>query len=196
MYAVKSGNSITDVFKFTKGARQGCPLRPILSNLYVNDTFDRINKSTHTDVVIYENTIANALMYADDLILISHSQEGLQNQIDILNDYCLNWNLAINTKKTKVLVFNRGNKLLKANIHLNNVLLENVKSFKYLRFSISAKNCSFSKPLEDLSMKANRAIFSINNKFKLSKLPTRSSGNIPISNYSNSSLSVGGLGCL
>ena len=112
MCAVKSGNSITDFFKFTKGVRQGCPLSPILFNLYVNDIFDRRNKSTHTDVVIYENTITNALMYADDLILISHSQEGLQNLIDILNDYCLNWNLTINTKKSKVMVSNRGNKLL------------------------------------------------------------------------------------
>ena len=148
--------SITDFFKFTKGVRQGCPLSPILFNLYVNDTFDRINKGTHTDVVIYEHTIANALMFADDLILISHSQEGLQNQIDILNDYC-----------------RRGNKLLKANIHLNNVLLENVKSFKYLGFSISAKNCSFSKTLEDLGIKTNRDIFSINNKCMLSQLPTK-----------------------
>ena len=66
------------------------------------------------------------------------------------------------------MVFKWGNKLLKANIHLNNV-----KSVKYLGVSISVKNCSFSKTLENLSMKANRAIFSINNKFKLSKLPIR-----------------------
>ena len=81
--------------------------------------------------------------------------------------------LIINANKTKVLVFNRGNKLLKANIHINNVLSENGKSFKYLGFSISAKNCSFSKTLEYLSMKAKRAIFFMNNKFKLLKLPTR-----------------------
>ena len=62
-------------------------------------------------------------------------------------------------KRPNFMVFNRRNKLLKVNIHLNNVLLENVKSFKYLGFSISAKNCSFSKILEGLSMKAYQAIF-------------------------------------
>ena len=51
----------------------------------VNGIFDLINKNTHTDVVMYENTIANALVYADDFI--SHSQKVRQNQIDILNDY-------------------------------------------------------------------------------------------------------------
>ena len=51
-----------------------------------------------------KNTIATALVYADDLILISHNQ-GLQNQIDILNDYCLYWNLTINTKMTIVMAF-------------------------------------------------------------------------------------------
>lgn len=51
--------------------------------------------------------------------------------------------------------------------------MENVKSFKYLGFTIGAKNCSFSNTLNDLSIKANRAIFSLNNRIKLSMLPTK-----------------------
>ena len=170
---MKNGKTATEFFNYTKGVRQGCPLSPILFNLYVNDIFEQINQGTNNDVVIDENEIVNALMYADDMILISHSKEGLQNQIDILNEYCVKWNLEINTKKTEVMIFNRGNKLLKGNIHINNVPLEDVKSFKYLGFTISAKNCSFSKTLDDLSIKANRAIFALNNKFKISKLPIR-----------------------
>ena len=81
MCAVKSGNSITDFFKFTKGVRQGCPLSPILFNIYVNDIFDRINKSTHTAVIIYKNTIANALMYADALILITHAKKVYKTKL-------------------------------------------------------------------------------------------------------------------
>ena len=43
---------------------------------------------------------------------------------------------------------------------------------KYLGFTISAKNCNFSCTLTDLKTKANRAIFALNNKIKLSRLPT------------------------
>ena len=69
--------------------------------------------------------------------------------------------------------FNRGNKLCKTRIYLKNKLIECVKEFKYLGFYISAKNCTFLKTISDLKTKANRAIFALNNKIKLSKLPTK-----------------------
>ena len=51
--------------------------------------------------------------------------------------------------------------------------IENVKSFTYLGFTISAKNCSFQSTLNDLSIKANRAVFAIKNNMKISQLPLR-----------------------
>ena len=69
------------------------------------------------------------------------------------------------------MIFNRGNKLIKNDLRYKNVSLENVKRFKYLGLSISAKECSFSPTFDDLSLKANLAIFAINNKYKISKIP-------------------------
>lgn len=112
-------------------------------------------------------------MYADDLILLAKTKEDLQKKIDILNDYCMKWKLEINSKKTKTMIFNRGNKLIKTIFTLKNEPLENVKTFKYLGFTISAKNCSFTPTSEDLSTRANRAIYALNNKIKISKLPVR-----------------------
>ena len=111
-------------------------------------------------------------MYADDLVMIAESENQLQENMTLLNNYCMNWNLEINLKKTKTMVFNRGNKLCKTNIYINNTLIECVKEFRYLGFTISAKNCSFLKTISDLKIKVNRAIFALNNKIKLSKLPT------------------------
>ena len=105
--------------------------------------------------------------------ILSDTKDGLQNQINKLNAFCVNSKLKANVKKTKIMIFNRGNKLIKSEFYINNKLIENVKTFKYLGFTISAKNCSFTPAIEDLSIKANRAIFSLNNKIKLSKLPTR-----------------------
>ena len=110
-------------------------------------------------------------MYADDLILLSDSKIGLQNQIDKMVNYCDKWKVELNIKKTKVMVFNRGNKLIKCELKYKNELLECVKQFKYLGITISAKNCNFHQTINDASIKATRAIFALNNKFKISKLP-------------------------
>ena len=170
--AVKVNDKTTDFFNFTKGVRQGCPLSPILFNIYVNEIFNLVNETNETNIYL-DNTKVNALMYADDLILLCENREGLQKLINKINDFCTERKLSVNTKKTKVMVFNRGNKLIKANMFCNTVLLENVKTFKYLGITVSAKNCSFSPTIDDLSTKANRAIFALNNKIKISKIPPK-----------------------
>ena len=71
------------------------------------------------------------------------------------------------------MVFNRGNKLIKTVFNIEGSPTENVKTFKYLGFTISAKNCNFQNTIDDLTLKANRVIYAIKNKIKLSKLPIK-----------------------
>ena len=85
------------------GGRQGCPLSPILFNLYVNDLFKALNGKNDTDIFLKQGEPINALMYADDLILISESKEGLQKQINKLSEYCDKWKLEVNVKKSKIM---------------------------------------------------------------------------------------------
>ena len=100
--AVKVDGKITDFFYFTKGVRQGCPLSPLLFNLYVNDIFDLIDKNTLASPELKEGNPINILMYADDLVMLSQSEDQLQKNMSLLNAYCANWNLEINTKKLKL----------------------------------------------------------------------------------------------
>jgi hypothetical protein len=41
-------------------------------------------------------------MYADDIILLSSSANGLQEKIDILSKYCKDWCLNVNTLKEQI----------------------------------------------------------------------------------------------
>ena len=169
--SVKVKDSCTDFFEYTRGVRQGCPLSPILFNIYVSDLFKIINENNETDICLNGNDPINALMYVDDLVLLSDIKEGLQKQIDKLSKYCEQWKLNINLKKTKIMIFNRGNTIIKSEFTINNVMIENVKSIKYLGFTITAKNCSFMPTLEDLSIKARRVVYALNTKIKISRLP-------------------------
>ena len=46
----------------------------------------------------------NCLLHADDLGLISQSQDRLQNALDHLDCNCRKWKLTINTIKTKSII--------------------------------------------------------------------------------------------
>ena len=46
--ATKVDNQMKDFFNYEKGVRQGCPLSPLLLNLYINDLIDAINKESMT----------------------------------------------------------------------------------------------------------------------------------------------------
>ncbi len=49
-----------------------------------------------------------ALLFADDLLMISDTVNGLQKKLNVLQKYCLKWNLTVNMYKSKVVVFKRG----------------------------------------------------------------------------------------
>ena len=115
---VKMGGSCTEFFAVTRGVRQGCPLSPILFNLYVNDIFRIMNLNNESEIFLNKEVPINALMYADDLILLSVTPEGLQKHIDKLSKYCDDWRLNINLKKTKIMIFNRGNNLIKSEFNI------------------------------------------------------------------------------
>ena len=40
----------------------------------------------------------NCLMYADDLLVLSHSREGLQQSLDVISKHAQEWKLKVNTK--------------------------------------------------------------------------------------------------
>ncbi len=51
-------------------------------------------------------TSIHCLVYADDLVLLSESPEGLQSSLNILKYFCFSWKLEVNRDKSKVIVFN------------------------------------------------------------------------------------------
>ena len=76
-------------------------------------------------------------------------------------------------QKPNVWCVNRGNRLCKINLFINGIAIENVKTFKYLGFTLGAKNCSFNNTSRNLGVKTKRALFALNNRIKLSQMPIK-----------------------
>ena len=71
-------------------------------------------------------------MYADDLVLISRSEVGLQGLIDILDDYCKRWRMEVNTDESKIIKFSGNDHYCKTTFFYGEKLIENVINYKYL----------------------------------------------------------------
>ena len=78
--------SIPDGIQYYIGVRQGDILNSILFNLFINDIPSIFDHSC-TPVQLDHSKIS-CLMYADDLILLSETAEGLQNRLSKLSTYC------------------------------------------------------------------------------------------------------------
>ena len=103
----------------------------------------------------------SCLMYADDLILFSYTAKGLQTLIDKVVGFCNKWQLTINTIKTKIMVAYKTKIIDVWQIYGKN--LEIVKSFCYLGIVIDSIG-NFTKAIDRLYIKANRAYFAIKSK--------------------------------
>ena len=169
--AVKIGNKITNWFPCKQGVRQGDPLSPILFNIFINGIFEKLKQANCSPVTLNGTDMINALAYADDIVLLSTSKEGLQKALNTIQEYCTQWHLKINSSKTKTMVFSKGNQKINNTFFLNGVELENTKEYKYLGITIHKKNCSFTPTLKHLRTKAIRAIHALRAKVNINSLP-------------------------
>ena len=56
-------------------------------------------KIGHTHPLVVGDVTVTSLIYADDIILVSESAEGLQNGLNVLSKLCSSWKLEVHAKK-------------------------------------------------------------------------------------------------
>ena len=155
---IRLSNTVTKFFDSRLGVKQGDNLSPNLFKIFINDLPDYFEGTP--DPVILDCKSLHCLMYADDVIILSQSAEGLQQKLNKLQMFCDDWCLDVNINKTKVLIFNKSGKLLNFNFSFRNKLLENVASYRYLGVNFTASG-SFSFAQEELYKKALKAFFKL-----------------------------------
>ena len=110
-------STLTGLFSCNKGIRQGDGLSPVLFSSFMND-LPQYFKQNNCPGVVLGNQSLNCLMYADDLLVISPSPEGLQQSLDVIHKHAQDWKLKVNTKKSNITVFS-GNGQNKNKVILN-----------------------------------------------------------------------------
>ncbi len=72
------------------------------------------------------------MMFADDMILCATTKQGLQTLLDNLSTYSDKWGLKVNTRKTKICVFETRKTNQNYRWTYKGELLEIVEQFCYL----------------------------------------------------------------
>ena len=99
-------------------------------------------------------------MWADDLVLFSESDHGLNSMLDKLSIYNEKNKLELNIDKTKCLTFNKTGRLIKRIFKYRDTKLEIVREFKYLGFLITPSG-EITTGLHDLKDRAGKSFFKL-----------------------------------
>ena len=94
--------------------------------------------------------------------MLAESEEHLQAMLNILENYCKQNKLEINTDKTKTMVFNKTGRLMRRPFQINGTQLESVRSYKYLGFLLTPSG-EINSGLNDLKDRALRAYMKLKN---------------------------------
>ena len=78
---VKWGCAVSRLFPVTQGVRQGGVLSPILFCTYVDDALCKLNDTDHGCCI--RGFFINAVMYADDILLMSSSLHLIQSLLSL-----------------------------------------------------------------------------------------------------------------
>ncbi len=115
--------------KVQRGVRQGCPLSPLLFNIYADELM-REAMMGNEDGVKVGGRLIQVIKFADDQAITASTNNGLQRMMELVNNKANEYGMKINIKKTKVMKISKNGGGVK--IKIDGIQLDQVKEFCYL----------------------------------------------------------------
>ena len=154
MCRVKWGETFSPWFAITAGVRQGGVLSPDFYCLYVDGLLQQLKqlrKGCH-----FLGHFAAAFFYADDMCVLSPSIKGLDHLLRVCVNYCAEWDINLNSKKSHNLYFGRTE--ISYDIILNGKKVEWTDTWNYLGVMLRSSkqfNCSVTDKIKKFYRCAN-----------------------------------------
>ena len=135
--AVKIQSDVSSFFDIALGVKvkQDEPLSPLMFILFINDVYADLKNADNGGEItgISINHICFfLLLFADDMILFTKFPTELQTLLNKLQTYSTEWGLRVNTKKTKICIFENRRSQHNQLWYYDGEPLDIVDSFCYL----------------------------------------------------------------
>ncbi len=151
---------VTSSFRCQQGVKQGCPLSPLLFGLYL-DALKGCLDGRECDAPTLTNVHVWLLLFANNLVLTSESEVGLQQQLDTLQQFCAERGLIMNVEKTKAMVFNSIDPCQE--FVFKGDAIERVQTFKYLGILLETTP-NLDNAVEHLAVASRCSLFALNRR--------------------------------
>lgn len=157
---IKICDKITDTFSINSGVKQGDNPSPTFFNLYLHDMPSLFKDKQSDPPLLIDGTPIGSLLWADDLVILSNSEKGLNHSLMKLGEYCESNLLTLNITKTKYMVFNKSGRTVKKNIVYRNKKIDYVRNFTYLGFCLDVSG-NVKEGVFDLHKRAQKAFYKL-----------------------------------
>nr|VZI50622.1 unnamed protein product [Spirometra erinaceieuropaei] len=179
MARVTDNGDVSEAFAVTNGVKQGCVLAPTLFSLMFSAMLMDAYRDEHPGIRIayrtdghllnhrrmnfqsrVSTTTVHELLFADDCVLNTTSEEEMQRSMDLFSAACENFGLIINTQKSVVMHQPPPHSVTAPNgppqISVNGTLLQVVEIFPYLCSTLS-RNTKIDDEVANRISKASQA---------------------------------------
>ena len=143
-------------------------MQPNLFSLLINELANEVEQHGKHGITLSPYLIIILIMlFEDDVLMISNTVVGLQQQLNIFRNATHKLNLLVNRDKSKIIIFRNGGHVAAREKWLyDGIRLEVVNQYKYLFFFVCFCCCfstglTFSYALADMAKRARKGIFGI-----------------------------------
>ena len=151
---VRLNGKVSESVAVVSGVPQGSILRAILFILYTSELFHIVGNH----IVGYEDdTTIYTVIHGP--LLRSQVMESLNQDLSVINSWCLKWHMRLNIKKTKFMVVSQSRTIAPGygELTVGSTELEEVKSLRILGVTLNS-NLTFEMHVRGVVSKAARSL--------------------------------------
>ena len=152
-------------FEMKNGLKQGDSLSPLLFIAIMDQVLKQCKSKTKKHTVgnwKMQPIYTQALLYADDVVLIADTKEELQNVVTVWADEIKNKGMTLNVSKSKWMKITKGGESEDLDISWEGKQVEQVTEYTYLGVKI-CNNGKIEQEINNRISKANNIYYQLNN---------------------------------